>query len=276
MLMTACRRIAPILCCLLLPAAAQAAGTVSIGLEGNMPISCPAMLPLLPNIVFTESEAGALPVGKPVVIAAAYSEIASFDTSEATLKAYRVADGSELSASIFSAGGLSNDPAPSASNVADVSWSLAASSSSYGGPVRVVISGLRARLSASQRQNVAVSASAGQAEVNGSALTDLAMIGSSANASVTSTKLEVAYIPTDCLVDYGKGVTVSGPLKSQTISLKYTPEPDLQGRSGRVFIAAATPPAAGSPSSVATALLPTSPANSTASPAFPWCPTRSI
>jgi hypothetical protein len=245
MLMTACRRIGPILCCLLLPAAAQAAGTVSISLEGNTPISCPAMLPLLPNIVFTESEAGALPVGKPLVIAAANAEIASFDTSEATLKVYRLADGSELSASLLAAGGLGNDPAPSASNVADVSWSLAASSSSYGGPVRVVISGLRARLSANPRQNVAVSATVGQAEGSGSALTDLAMIGTSANASVTTAKLQVAYIPTDCLLDYGKGVTVSGPLKAQTISLKYTPEPDLQGRSGRVFIAAATPPALG-------------------------------
>lgn len=243
MLMTACRRIGPILCCLLLPVAAQAAGTVSIALAGSTPISCPAELPLLPNIVFTESEAGALPVGKPIVIAAGYAEIASFDTSEATLKAYRIADGSELSASLFSTGSLSNDPAPSASNIADVSWSLAASSSNYGGPVRVVIGGLRARLGANQGQ-YSVSATVGQAEVSGSALTDLAMIGSSGNASIATTKLQVANIHSDCL-DYGKGISVSGPLKAQSISLKYVPEPNLQGRSGRLFIAAATPPALG-------------------------------
>lgn len=240
---------------------AQSGGdNISVATNGTYPaVTASSTIPL-PDIVITENWVGALRPEGFVAIAAPFEQIASFDVSAATLKAYRVSDGVEITWAVIGNNKLIADSPPplpplcgvsnaqNTQNAQDVVFKLAAASTAYTGPAKLVISGLKA--------NIAETATAGNimltiggAETSGGGLDTLQKIDGSLGSGATKKTLKVGYVVSGegCL--YCHVVNVTGPITSQKISIgrfwRGLPINDLCTKQGSVFIVAIFP--SGSP-----------------------------
>lgn len=202
----------------------------------------------LPDIVISETFDGAIKARAGIAIAADYQSFTAFDSSKASLKAYRVDNNADVTASIIGSNRLVNDDQASASNVADVSFQLAAPSDRSTGPIKLVISGLQAKPAYNLLGNKFVKV--GGTDSSGATLDSLAKIDWNFGAGVVVSELLVAYAPCATTAIYpvsGTGCTsgptpepvAKGPLTSQTITLRtFTPQPSNVGVNGSVFVAA--------------------------------------
>lgn len=240
------------LAALTLPAA-QASTATTASTIGTIPLAlpCQAKQIALPDIVISENYAGAIRARAWIAIGADYRAFTAFDIGSASLKAYRLDNGADVSAAILAGNTLSSDASPSENNIADVSFQLVAPSGQDSGPIKLVISGLKGTLGVPEPGDIALRI--GGADDNGPALDRLAKIDSSLGAGVSSQSLRVAIavyatLPGDPTVARYPGTCddqnaqqqiAQGPLTSQTITLpSITPAGRDLGQPGSFFVLA--------------------------------------
>jgi hypothetical protein len=215
---------------------ALADDSISVKVNGTLAVGCAAGIITLPDIEITETRAGALRAGGIVALAAPYSNIAKFTVSHASLRAFRVSDGGEVTASYIGDNTLVADITPSsASNVPDVVFSLAKASNAESGPLRLVLSGLRVELAMTAAGDVIMTL--GGAETSGSGLDTLDKIDSALGSGATRMMLKVGTV-VSAACGYYPTATVTGPLTAQTIFVAVGSAGSDQGKQGSIFVAA--------------------------------------
>jgi hypothetical protein len=238
------------LAALTLPATAQASIATAASTAGTIPMAlpCQSKLIVLPDIVISENYAGAIRARAWIAIGADYRAFTAFDIGTATLKAYRIDNGADVSAAILAGNTLNTDASPSAANIADVSFQLVAPSGQDSGPIKLVISGLKGTLGVPEPGDIALRI--GGADGNGQALDSLAKIDGNLGAGVSSQDLRVAIAisatnatvaryPSICDDQNAQKQIAQGPLTSQTITLPpITPAGRDLGQPGSFFVLA--------------------------------------
>lgn len=242
-------------CLIFLPASVGFAETIpvqggsdniSVATNGIYPIVAASLKTMLPDIVITENWVGALSPKGFVAIAAPFEQIASFDVSAATLKAYRVSDGVEITWAVIGNNKLIADSPPplcGVSNAQDVVFKLAAASTSYTGPAKLVISGLRASL-AETATNGDLMLTIGGAETSGGGLDTLQKIDGSLGSGAAKKTLKVGIIVSNFGCQNCLGISVTGSITSQKIIVeRFWQMLAMNDRckQGSVFIAASFP-----------------------------------
>jgi len=195
---------------------------ISVTTSGIYPTAAGALKIPLPDIVITENWVGALRPEGFVAIAAPFEQIASFDVSAATLRAYRISDNVEITWAVIGGNKLIADSPPPAcgvSNAQDVVFKLASASTAYTGPARLVISGLRASL-AETATNGDLVLTIGGAETSGSGLDTLQKIDGSLGSGAAKKTLKVGMIVSNFGCQNCLGINVTGPISSQKISVE--------------------------------------------------------
>jgi len=209
---------------------------------------------LLPKITITENYVGGLKPNAFIAIGSDFDQIASFDISAATLKAYRLGNNAEITSAIIGDNTLSVDPAPSRTNIADVVFKLKAGSNSETGPIKIIISYLIATLADSSNGEQTIyggqTIKIGGSDTSGASLDTLDKInsnlGSGTSAQTLTLKGGIA-----CPAFAGlcgslyDNVVISGPITARTFKAKFYPPGRDQGRQGSVYIAALLPLALG-------------------------------
>ncbi|MBS4099453.1 MAG: hypothetical protein KGZ83_21835 [Sulfuricella sp.] len=213
---------------------AQGGDTISVATTGYLAVGVAGQVITLPDIVITENWSGALRTSGFVALAAPYSQIDKFNVAGATLKAYRASDGAELTSTLIGNNQLLADTAPSATNVPDVVFSLAAASTAETGPIKLVISNLKAILAVTSVGDIILTI--GGAETSGSTLDTLQIIDASLGAGATRLTLRVGAIVSACTIEPQPVVT--GPLSAQTISVSMEASGSDRGKQGSIYVAA--------------------------------------
>lgn len=202
----------------------------------------------LPDIIITENFAGAIRASALIAIGADYQAFTAFDSGAASIKAYRLDNGNDVSASIVGSNTLSTDPMPSATNIADAVFQLAAPSNSSTGPVKLVIHGLKGSLGGPEEGDISIKI--GGAASGGNQLDSLNKIDSGQGAGVTAQPLKIAfagcpaYPSVPGAANHFTGCAAfpppdEGPLTSRTITLPAKQIPaNYQGRRGSIFVLA--------------------------------------
>lgn len=203
--------------------------------SGALVTSTAGSIVSLPDIAITEIRSGALRAGGLVALAAPYSTIAKFDVARATLKAYRASDGVDVTATILGGNALLADPAPSASNVPDLVFSLANPSNAETGPIKLVISGVKASLAYTAAAGD-FDVTLGGADTSGGGLDTLEKIDSGLGSGVTRMTLKVGAVVGVWL--FVPPMVVSGPLTAQTIHVGIGMAGNDLGKPGSIFVAA--------------------------------------
>ncbi len=212
--------------------------SISVKANGTLAVGSAGGIITLPDIEITETRAGALRAGGIVALAAPYSSIAKFTASYASLRAFRVSDGGEVTATYIGDNTLVADITPSsASNAPDVVFSLAKASNTESGPLRLVISGLRAELATTASGDVIVTL--GGAQTSGSGLDTLEKIDSALGSGATKTRLKVGAVVVSG--GYYPTKSVTGPLTAQTIFVGVRAAGNDEGKQGSIFVAAVLP-----------------------------------
>lgn len=213
---------------------ALADDSISVKALGYLAVGSAGGIITLPDIEITETSAGALRAGGIVALAAPYSNVAQFTISTATLKAFRVSDGFDVTATYLIGKTLVADASPSASNVPDVVFSLAKASNTESGPLRLVLSGIKIKLANTATGDIVVTL--GGAQTSGSGLDTLEKIDSALGSGATRNTLKVGVVVS--AYSYYPTATVTGPLTAQTIFVAVGAAGNDQGKQGSIFVAA--------------------------------------
>lgn len=213
----------------------------TVTLNGNLAYDGVGSNLPLPDIVISESVVGTLRPSGYFAIAAPYDKVIGFDVRRASVRAFRIDNGNEVSDVFIGKDGLLADPAPANGNVADVAFSLTRSSSSETGLLRVVVSGLRARIAGNALYDIFLTM--GGADSLGTNLDTLDKIGASRGAGVAQTVLKVgAIFPVEC-IHCGSEALVNGPITAQTITLlDFASAGGDRNKAGSIFVAAILDP----------------------------------
>lgn len=190
----------------------------------------------LPDIVITESKAGALVAGNALMgVYIANANGAALTTTGATVVAKK-ADGTDVSTTIF--GAASATLTASGANGL-VTFPVTTASSSSTGPVTITISGLKATVNSSATAGD-ITAVVGGATAGGADTALTSDKGAKAfKKTVTVGKVVSATVPSI------PAATVTGAITAQTISASVVPAGNDQGKQGSVFVAAVLPASLG-------------------------------
>lgn len=233
---------------------ATAVSVSTIGAQTNWPGGYKIYLP---EITITESYFGALKPNAFIAIGADYRQISSFDVSSATLKAYRVSDNADVTSVIVGNNPFVADPAPSATNIADIVFKLSAASTSETGPIKLVIADIQAIVGVPSDCNPnldiydgkTLSIKIGGSDTSGAGLDTLAQIDGSLGSGATAQTLSFRIVLVACAITpYPCGmnpITITGSISAQTISILAPPAGYDQGKQGSFFVVARLPPALG-------------------------------
>ncbi len=221
---------------------ATIADATSTSVSGTLPTAAAGTAGVaLPDVVITESAAGALVAGASnyVVVAAPTAQIASFDISAASVKALK-ADGTDVTSTIFGTATVAPVACTGATGTACFQILPVANSTSATGPVTFKISGVKATLGSSAsgdlKVNVGGSGATSGVDITSTSTTATTAIGSDIGAKATKVvglKVGSALASTPTIA-----ATVSGAVTSQTITSSLAPASGDLNAPGQVFVLA--------------------------------------
>lgn len=211
--------------------------------SGTLPVVQAGNSISLPDVVIGETTAAAITNNATVAIAAPNTSVASFDITGAKVFAYKVADGSDVTASVFgSATGATLTAVPPASgngNTASVYFTSGSKSTTTSGAYKYVVKGLKATLATSASGDVSVVVSGSQSvnpnltvTATGSATDE---VSSAVGAQITKASVKVASVVSSASPAYPTA-TVTDSTKAVIVGLPLVAAGNDQGKPGSVYV----------------------------------------
>lgn len=215
---------------------ANIADATSASVSGALPSGLAGATVALPDIVITESNAGALVASGALGITAPFASIDSFDASAATIKAYK-ADGTDVTGTtLIPSSATLAVLAGSTSLVPTATVTLSSSASTTtSGPITLKISGLKAKLGTAGTGDINVSIGGFVSQ----GATVAATLDPDTGAKAATSVVKVAQFVGN--VVSVPAATVSGAVTSQTVTSSILPASSDLGKQGSVFVAAIVP-----------------------------------
>lgn len=217
---------------------ATIANATTVSASGTMAVGSASGIATLPDLVITETAAGAITngTGKYVAIAAPISQVSAFDVTGATVKAYD-ASGADISTSLFSAASTTLTAGSVSGSTAYATF-ITTNASSV--PATIKVSGLKASLASTATGDISLTmgGNASGAPDLSAASTSTALISSDKGSQITKLTVKAGSVVPAAVGYYPEATVTGSSITSQNISVGMVPAGNDQSKQGSVFVAA--------------------------------------